>query len=143
MYVPEFFDPGVQDALTGVDPITDLVDDVLASLPDQTPTDGPFEGLEGGLPGGDVTEGIVDFINGGNSDVTGLINGFLDGDLTSPSDGPSGPAWAPALPGLPDPALPGPVLIQPWLDPSEFALNGFPYQGQDPTEPGYYSLPTF
>ena len=24
MYVPEFFDSGVQDALTGVDPITEL-----------------------------------------------------------------------------------------------------------------------
>ena len=143
MFVPEFFDPGVQNALAGVDPLRELVDDVIATLPDQTPTDGLFAGLPGGVPGGTGTEELVDYINGGTADVSDLINDFLSGDLTGPGDSSSGPAWAPELPSLPDPALPGPVLIQPWLDPAEFALNGFPYQGQDPTEPGYYSLPTF
>jgi hypothetical protein len=101
------FDPGVQDALAGADSIGDLVDEVMASLPDQTPTDGLFAGLPG-----DGTDELVDFTNSGNTD-------------------------------LPELQLPDPTVIEPLIHPDEFTLNGFPYQGQDPTEPGYYSLPSY
>jgi hypothetical protein len=121
------FDPIVQEALAGADAIDDLV--------------GPFAGF----PGGSGTEDLLGFINEGNTDVTGLINGFLDGDLSGPGDPSIGPSpLAPSLPGLPELQLPSPVtFVDPIIHPDEFSLNGFPHQGQDPTQPGYYSLPSY
>jgi hypothetical protein len=139
------FDPIVQDALAGVGEINELVDEVIAGLPDHTPTDGPFADLPHGVPGGSGTEELVGFINDGNTDVTGLINDFLNGDLSGPGDASTGPSpVAPQLPGLPEPQLPVDVTPRdPIIHPEEFTLNGFPFQGQDPTEPGYYSLPSY
>jgi hypothetical protein len=144
---PAHFDPIVQDALRGSSDLDELIDETLEDLPDQTPADGPFAGLPGGVPGGSGTEELVGFINDGNTEVTKTINGFLDGDLTSGGDEPSSDTpWAPPLPGqpgLPEPSLPGPVESRdPIIHPEEFTLNGFPYQGQDPTKPGWWTPPT-
>lgn len=139
------FDPVVQDALRSAEGIGDLVDETIANLPDQTPTSGPFLGLEGGVPGGSGTEEIVGFINSGNTEVSDAINEFLDGDLSAPGDASGGPSpgWAPPLPSLPEPTSPGPLdAFEPVIHPGEFTLNGFPYQGQDPTKPGYWSPPS-
>ena len=73
--------------------------------------------------------------------VSDLINDFLSSDLTAPSDVPS-PSVAPPLDVLPDLALPGPVFVPDLIHPDEFALNGFPYTGTDPTEPGYWNPPS-
>jgi hypothetical protein len=142
------FDPLVRDALDSAEGIGPLVDETIANLPEQTPTSGPFAGLEGGVPGGSGTEDVVGFINSGTTDVSDTINEFLDGDLTSRSDPASVPAqpWAPPLPnqpGLPEPSLPGPLdAFEPIIDPRQFTLNGFPYQGNDPTKLGYWNPPT-
>lgn len=146
MQPPAFFDPVVQDALVGTDELDELIEETIEDLPDQTPTDGPFAGLEGGVPGGSGTEELVGFINGGNTDVTKTINEFLDGVSRGGDEPSSDTPWAPPLPGqpgLPEPSLPGPVTsADPIIHPKEFTLNGFPYQGQDPTKPGYWSPPT-
>jgi hypothetical protein len=72
--------------------------------------------------------------------VSDLINDFLDSDLTAPADAPL-PSVAPPLDYLPDPYLPDP-FIPDLIHPDEFALNGFPYWGTDPTAPGYWSVPS-
>lgn len=76
--------------------------------------------------------------------VSDLINDFLDSDLTAPAPVDVSQPWAPPVwDGMPDVSYPYPVQVTELIHPEEFALNGFPYQGQDPTEPGYWSLPSF
>lgn len=83
--VPVYFDPIVQDVLQGGDPLEDLFDETLASLPtDPGPTSGPFTGLTGGVPGGAGTEELVGFINGRGSDITEVINVVEGGGELTP-----------------------------------------------------------
>lgn len=77
------FDPLVQNALKSAEDIRPLVDETIASLPDQTPTSGPFAGLEGGVPGGSGTEAVAGFINDRGADITDMVDQIESGqDLT-------------------------------------------------------------
>jgi hypothetical protein len=58
------------------------------------------------------------------ADVSGLTH-LMDGYLPGPGDATFG--W-----------IEPPVLFHP----DEFTLNGFPYEGTDPTEPGYWNPPS-
>jgi hypothetical protein len=74
--------------------------------------------------------------------VSDLINDFLDSDLTAPGDVPAPSVAPPVWDGVPELTLPDPVFVPDLIHPDEFALNGFPYWGTDPTEPGYWNPPT-
>ena len=75
------------------------------------------------------------------SDISGMVDDIVaDAGTSTPGD--IATTWAPPLNFLPDPYLPEP-FIPDLIHREEFTLNGFPYQGQDPTAPGYWSPPSF
>jgi hypothetical protein len=77
------FDPLVRDALDSSEDIEPLVDETIAGLPDQTPTSGPFAGLEGGVPGGSGTEAVTGFINARGAEISDMVGRIESGqDLT-------------------------------------------------------------
>src|SRR5262245_27785334 len=78
----------------------------------------------------------------GVEDITHMVDDIVadaEAEATAPSDVTS--SWAPPLDFLPDPTAPAP-FIPDLIHPDEFALNGFPYWGTDPTEPGYWNPPS-
>ena len=140
------FDTGVEDALAGVDGIDELVDDVIAELPSEPVSPGPFPQTPGDLSGGAVTDELLGFLNGPGSSVAGEANDLLEQiqeqpELGEAPEGASGttPAWAPPLPGY-EPPQGTPDLGT--IDPRDFRINGQPYPG-DPTDPGYWSAPGY
>jgi hypothetical protein len=74
------------------------------------------------------------------ADITHMVDDIVNDVPTDTA--PTDVTVAPPFDFLPDVSYPDPVFIPDLIHPDEFTLNGFPYDGQDPTEPGYWSLPS-